>query len=273
MDVLFRGRLTYEVRLSHVLEHVRELKTKGVTLLFVRSPDQAIEGVVSIWNSRFITSARLYRSILSGYPALKQLFTLATGDFAYGKPENEEVNGIEHELNIELKSIIPVLPFLPENLTELFDQNSLLDNVFAPQVEPAKPSEMKPPTMSSPPAVQEDGRVWQFFRNLLGGGTKTDKKRPRTKIDRRAEARDRQSDPRATLRLKRQSKHTGPLGLLLNFLRFWTRTEILVVATALITAVGLLWLCEKVAPHVETHFKALKPFHMKLKLQGKGYSL
>jgi hypothetical protein len=264
-----------------VLEHVRERKTKGVTLLFLRSTDQAIDGVVSVWNARFVTSAQLYRSDLIGYDALKQLFTLATGEFAYGKPENEEIEGLEHELNIELKSLIPILPFLPENLHELFDQDSLLDNVFAPKFDPVKPSQLKVPAMdSSGPGRMELG-VWKFFRSLISS-PKSEKKTPPPQMDWHLNQAERQADPRSTLRLNRKKWGKGGIfRTLINFLNFWTRSEFLVISTALITSIGLLWLCEKLAPYVEAHLKemhlkemrlkSMNPFHLKVKLPGKDY--
>lgn len=270
MDVIFRGRLSYEVRLSHVLEHVRERKTKGVTLLFLRSPEQDIDGVVSVWNARFVTSAQLYHSDLIGYPALRQLFTLATGEFAYGKPDNPEIDGLEHELNIELKSLIPLLPFLPEDLSELFDEKSLLDNVFAPKMDPAKPNELKPPAIDSSASGRLELGVWKFFRSLIAS-PKAEKRAAPAQMDWQPDKRDRRSDPRATLTLNHaRSGKGGPFKILLNFLRFWTRTEFLIVATAVVTSVGLLWLCEKLAPYVdahlkEVHLKSMSPFHFKPK--------
>jgi hypothetical protein len=214
VDVIFRGRLSNEVRLSQVLEHVRESKTKGVTLLFLRSTDQAIEGVVSIWNARFITSAQLYRASSSDYSAIKQLFALTEGDFAYGKPEAEEIEGLEHVLNIELKSIIPLLPFLPESVSALIEKDQLAENLLV--------------------TTGQNNRLSKI-------NTEPD-----------------------------HSTGKGSLGTIVTILTFWTRTDILIVITALITSVCLLWLCEKIAPYVESQLKTTKPFHLNLPLPTKG---
>ncbi|PWT97517.1 MAG: hypothetical protein C5B53_07945 [Candidatus Melainabacteria bacterium] len=286
MDVIFRGQLSYEVRLSHVLDHVRERQAKGVTLLFLRSSDQAIEGVVSIWNAQFVTSAQVYRSDVSGYPALKQLFTLATGDFAYSRPENQEIEGIDHDLNIELKRLVPLIPFLPEDFGELFDEESLLDNVFTAKLDPAKPSEMKTPESEPSPNSESDQSVWKSFRALIAAN-KPEKKKPEkkhagkkhpekkkaaaakpTKIDWQVDQPEYRGDARATLRLKRQKSKGGAFALFFNILGFWTRTEFLVFASALITFVGLLWLCEKIGPYVGQKMKATST-HIKFKLPGK----
>jgi hypothetical protein len=254
---------------------VCDRKTQGITLLFLRSPDQAIEGVVSIWNAQFVTSAQLYRSDLSGYPALKQLFTLATGDFAYSRPENEEVDGIEHDLNIELKRLVPLIPFLPDDFGELFDEESLLDNVFTAKLDPAKPSEMKTPDAEVSHDNNDDQSVWKSFRSLISAGKPEKKKTAaakaakQAKTNRRPEQSGNRVDARATARRKRDhSQRGGLLGLITNFLLFWTRTEFLVFASALVTFVGLLWLCEKLGPYVDHQMRTTST-RVKFKMPGK----
>jgi hypothetical protein len=253
------------VRLPHVLEHVRELKTKGVTLLFLRSPDQVIDGVVSIWNGRFVTSAQLYHSDWIGYPALRQLFTLATGDFAYGKPDSTEIEGLEHDLNIELKTLVPLLPGLPENMSELFDQDSLLEKVFSAQLEPARPNEVDLFRLTSPKLPRPARHVWNSFALMFTAKSKGKKSTPR-QANWQSGNDQLRSDPRLNLMLKHRKKtDKNLLEMCFGFLSFWTRTEILVFGSALITFIGLLWLCEKIAPYVEHHLKTINAIHTKIK--------
>jgi hypothetical protein len=132
---MFEGSLSYECKISSILERIRQQSISGLSLLSLASPDRSIEGVVSIRDSRFITGALSPVDGISGYSALKKLLTLALGTYTVSQPESElelrELNRFDHDINIDVERIIPIVPFLPDNLSELFDQTSLLDKVFS----------------------------------------------------------------------------------------------------------------------------------------------
>jgi hypothetical protein len=90
----------------------------------------------------------------TGYPALRQLLAVGTGNFAGLRPEPGEKIDLVPNLNFELHKVIPLMPALPESPVGLFDEKSLLDKVFSTgsfekleqmrPTEPARPRDMEP---------------------------------------------------------------------------------------------------------------------------------
>ena len=154
MDVLFEGRLNPDLHLKTVLQRVLENKPPGNLLIRISSPNPASTGRLLVRDGRFITAALLDENDESGYPALRQLLAVGTGNFAGLRPEPGEKIDLVPNLNFELHKVIPLMPALPESPVGLFDEKSLLDKVFSTgsfekleqmrPTEPARPRDMEP---------------------------------------------------------------------------------------------------------------------------------
>jgi hypothetical protein len=143
MNIISEGRLSYEHRIANILTTVRQQSSSGFILLSLSSQDLQADGIISIRDSRFITGAISNTDGLTGYPALKRLLSLAVGTYTLSQLDANQLADFDQDINIDLDRIIAVVPSLPENLSELFDQASLLDKVFSktkqndqPPVEP-----------------------------------------------------------------------------------------------------------------------------------------
>jgi len=131
VDVLFEGRLSPELHFKTVLQRVLENKPQGNLLIRISSPNAGSNGRLLVRDGRFVTAALLDDSDESGYAALRQLLAVATGNFAGLRPEQGERIDLVPNLNIELHKVIPLMPALPESPVGLFDEKSLLDQVFS----------------------------------------------------------------------------------------------------------------------------------------------
>jgi len=124
----FQGRLSFETRLSAVLERVMELKKGGVSIL--RLTDQASNrtGEIAIMNGKYACGAVLRKfssktELCTGYEALRALCRSASADFVYLTNASDFLEDLT--LNIELAAIVNLVPELPE------DRNSLQNDEFA----------------------------------------------------------------------------------------------------------------------------------------------
>ncbi len=143
MNIISEGTLSYEHRIANILTTVRQQSSSGLILLGLSSLDLQTDGIISIRDSRFITGAISNTDGLTGYSALKRLLSLAVGTYTLSQLDANQLADFDQDINIDLDRVIAVVPSLPENLSELFDQASLLDKVFSktkqndlPPVEP-----------------------------------------------------------------------------------------------------------------------------------------
>ena len=140
MDTLFEGHIEKNVTMQDLLVRVLEKKPPGLSFLRVSSVDKTLEGRIYFQNGSRIIGASLVDSPLSGYEALKTVLKANIGSFALiviGHADN--LTG-DTTLSIDLHNLLGRLDNLPPELSELFDQVSLLDNVFSPQADDPKPS-------------------------------------------------------------------------------------------------------------------------------------
>jgi len=127
------GRLSYENRIADVLRRLIKVKSKADAVLRLRSPNGTVDGSILITNRRFITGATCEHGQLVGYAAVRKLLMLTAGDYSWSLLKVGDLCPIERNLNINLKALIPKLPFLPDTLSDFFDEPSLLDKIFHPK--------------------------------------------------------------------------------------------------------------------------------------------
>jgi hypothetical protein len=127
------GRLSYENRIADVLRRLIKVKSKADAILRLRSPNGTVDGSILITNRRFITGATCEHGQVVGYAAVRKLLMLTAGDYSWSLLKVGDLCPIERNLNINLKALIPKLPFLPETLSDFFDEPSLLDKIFHPK--------------------------------------------------------------------------------------------------------------------------------------------
>jgi hypothetical protein len=152
MNTIFEGTLSYECRISNILKKIRQRSSSGLCLLSLSSPDQQTDGIVSIRDCRFITGAILTAEGVTGYAALKKLLSLALGSYSLSQLDVNQLAEFDQDINLDLDRVIAVVPSLPENLSELFDQASLLDKVFS-RAQPKEEQPIRPIMTAVEPSV------------------------------------------------------------------------------------------------------------------------
>lgn len=171
MNIISEGTLSYECRISNILKAIRQQPSSGLSLLSLSSPDHLTDGIISIRDSRFITGAISNTDGVTGYSALKGLLSLALGTYSLSQLEPDQLANFDQDINIDLDRVIAVVPSLPENLSELFDQESLLDKVFSQGQQ--KKAQVVPPIITtwehpiSPPAESSKAKALPPKTRLL----------------------------------------------------------------------------------------------------------
>lgn len=150
MNVQFAGTLKYQLQLSEVLRRVMEGQPEPLSALLLTDEANGRHGTICISQSRYISGAELkngdYERISTGYEALKVIAGLVSANFKYITAPPEFFENTELTLNIEIEKLLLCLPALPDDVSELQDQDSLLDRVFSPdEVEVVKPVEVPAP--------------------------------------------------------------------------------------------------------------------------------
>ncbi|MBX9669041.1 MAG: serine/threonine protein kinase [Candidatus Obscuribacterales bacterium] len=129
---VFKGRLSYDVRLNNILEQINELGYPGDSILKLQSQNPPYTGVIIIRDGRKVVSARLQSDrVTTGYEALRKLVATADGEFHYFTIQRDDFGLPDTSFMLNLKYILSLYPNLPESPMQLEDENAIRDLVFA----------------------------------------------------------------------------------------------------------------------------------------------
>ncbi len=132
MDLLLEGQLSPQLGIREVLQAVLKQTSEATGILRISCPRRNLNGRLALVNGQFIVSAQIADSDENGYDTVKQLLSVTEGNFAFLQTDNHKSLDLGRTVHINLISLIDCLPHLPDNPADLFDQQSLLDEVFGP---------------------------------------------------------------------------------------------------------------------------------------------
>jgi hypothetical protein len=131
----FHGRLSFEIRLAAVLERIVERPQEaGIAILRLTDTVSNRTGEIRFLKGKYICGAILRekssgQELCSGYEALRLVCGIASADFVYLTKSKD--SGGDLNLNIELQSVIKLLPNLPEDRTQLQNDEFTLNRIFS----------------------------------------------------------------------------------------------------------------------------------------------
>jgi len=118
------GKLSPEQGLAEVFRDITKKKMKGDILLHLSSPNGFTGGDLLITNSRSIAGASCEQNEITGYDAACKLLLLSHGRYSWRLVEATETTHIVRNLDMDLKSIIPQLPLIPDDKLRLGEKPS-----------------------------------------------------------------------------------------------------------------------------------------------------
>lgn len=131
MDTLFEGHLEENVTVKDLLARVLDLKPPGLSFLRISSPDKKIDGRIYFQNGTRIVGSSLLDSPLMGYEALKVVLSIDVGSFALIVSGLDDKIVLDSSLSVDLQNLLNRIGNLPNELSNLFDQDSLMNEVFS----------------------------------------------------------------------------------------------------------------------------------------------
>lgn len=96
------------------------------------SSNENLNGMVAFYKGRSIIAAQIAGTLESGYDALRKLLSVGEGNYAFLETDDAQSLSFGKPMHISLKAVADLMPGLPESSADLFDEQSLLDEVFAP---------------------------------------------------------------------------------------------------------------------------------------------
>jgi serine/threonine protein kinase len=136
------GRLSFELPLAQVLQDALDDYGNGRYVVTLSDPDTDRAGEFVICDSH-ILAAHADQPPTSGYEALRMLCQIGSCNYTLNELDDAEPEPSPRSLHIKLSKLIERLPYLPENQGDLFDQETLLDKVFANANMTAMPQAMR----------------------------------------------------------------------------------------------------------------------------------
>jgi hypothetical protein len=190
MDLILEGQLSAQSGIREVLQAVLKQTSEATGILRISCPGRNLNGRLALVNGQFIVGAQITDSEENGYDAVKQLLTVTEGNFAFLETDDNKSLDLGRTVHINLLLLIDRLPDLPDNPADLFDQQSLLDEVFGPNNqasnqqssidtmvlprEPAKPEKQMNGSNGNwqllTPLMQEDALPSHRQAPILGSG-------------------------------------------------------------------------------------------------------
>lgn len=116
--VAFTGRLSFDLRVSNVLERVLELGVKGKSILRFRSEKPKLSGALYIRDANVVLGAAIDGEKTRGYDALKALLSIADGEFEYISRVPDDYPTKDESMRLSLNLVCFLYPQLPETLGE-----------------------------------------------------------------------------------------------------------------------------------------------------------
>jgi serine/threonine protein kinase len=124
------GRLSFELPLARVLQDTLDDYGNGRYIVRLSDPESGWTGEFVISDSH-VVAAQIDQPPASGYEALRTICQIGSCEYTLNELEEAEPEPVGKSLHIKLSKLIERLPYLPENQGDLFDQETLLDKVFA----------------------------------------------------------------------------------------------------------------------------------------------
>lgn len=116
--VAFTGRLSFDLRVSNVLERVLELGVKGKSILRFRSEKPKLAGALYIRDANVVLGAAIDHEKTRGYDALKALLSIADGEFEYISRIEEDYPTKDESMRLSLNLVCFLYPQLPDTIGE-----------------------------------------------------------------------------------------------------------------------------------------------------------
>src|SRR5438128_758694 len=129
MDVIFEGALSRSWGMQDVLRAVMAVENQPFGILRI-SGAEGVNGRLSVAEGKFIVSAATSDGSSSGYAAVRQLLAAGEGSFAFLDTGGQRPQDPGETLYIAIAKLLELMPGLPVDPAELFDEKSLLDRVF-----------------------------------------------------------------------------------------------------------------------------------------------
>lgn len=113
MDIVIEGVITKEEAMNEVIDTLIHLKSVHNALLRVSCKEQGIQGRVGFGPGGHILGGHIEETGETGYPAVRKLLTVRSGNYAILDMTNEHVPEINQTLWIKADKILEIWPNLP----------------------------------------------------------------------------------------------------------------------------------------------------------------
>lgn len=172
MNVVFEGLLSKPWNTQDILRAISSLKEIRYGILRISVPEENIQGRIVFADEGHIVDASISgpTESRSAYESFRQLLSLSSGSYVFLDSGMTRPAEFTESLYIPVEKVIALLPALPENPSELFDEKSLLDKVFGTIRNEAK-SFQTVETVSNQPYAQR--WVEPLFDNPIPASAKT----------------------------------------------------------------------------------------------------
>jgi hypothetical protein len=123
--------------MQDVLKAIMGVDNQPFGILRISSPTSRLSGRLAIADGAYIVGAVSADDLTpeeldSGYLAVRKLLSASEGNFAFLDTDGKRPTDMDGSLYLSIDRLMPLLPQLPEDPGELFDEKSLLDKVFGP---------------------------------------------------------------------------------------------------------------------------------------------
>ncbi len=141
MDIIIEGILTKEEGMNDVLETIMYLKSVSNILLRVSCKEEALQGRISFGTGGYILGGCIDGTNETGYPAIKKLLTVCSGNYAILDTGREIPPEVNQTLYLKAEKILETWPNLPDSGDTLLGSTTSLSLLPAFQNAPAAPHE------------------------------------------------------------------------------------------------------------------------------------
>jgi hypothetical protein len=137
VDVVFEGALSKSWGMGDVLHAVSSVENLPFGILRITSPGSNVSGRLAISQGKYIVGATAAEGQSTtteaqehGYSAVRKLLAARDGNFAFLDTGGAPMQDFSDSLYISIEKVMTLLDRLPDNPADLFDEKSLLDQVF-----------------------------------------------------------------------------------------------------------------------------------------------
>ncbi len=171
MEAVVEGRLSGRSGAREALQEVLRQAPDATGLFRISACGEDLSGKLAVVKGRYIIGAQVAGGSLTGYPAVRKLLAVTEGNFAFLQAAAPLPPDMDQSLHISLPALIDRLPDLPESAGDLFDEKSLLDEVFSPTAEPAAAASaheaLVPPSAPAVPPATPAPPAWNVLNPLI----------------------------------------------------------------------------------------------------------